>query len=248
MCGVFMKKDYNIEEIRTFLESHHDAGLSLLFDDGHEVNLTYDTVRVAAKRLEQDLEAIPPDRRAAAEFSPCRVCPARETAIMCHALPAILPFLDALNPYQSYQPLTVVYVGRDTEDGNGVLHMRRTTLQRALQYIAMESVLGYCELGRLYFKYFSGIIPFSSAEAIAERIYANIMLAENGNLAAVSAIIDSMRENLGVTMQCQIKRVRLVSQSDVFVNAFINLHTALELLRPEERSSVRETLAKREAL
>lgn len=248
MCGVFMKKDYNIEQIRDFMESHRDAGLSLLFDDGHEVDLTYSTVHVAAKKLEQDFEAIPADRRAAAEFSPCRVCPARETMIMCHALPAILPFLDALNPYRSHQPLTVVYVERDTKDGNGMLHMRRTTLQRALQYIAIESVLGYCEVGRLYFKYFSGIIPFSSAEAIAERIYANIMLAENGNLTAVAAIIDSMREHLAVTIECQIKRVRLVSQSDVFVNAFINLHMALELLRPEERSSVREALANRETL
>jgi len=243
-----MKKDYNIEEIKTFLESHRDAGLSLLFDDGHEVDLTYDTVHVAAKKLEQDFDAIPADRRAAAEFSPCRVCPARETAVMCHALPAILPFLDALNPYRSHLPLTVVYVERDTKDGDGMLHMRRTTLQRALQYIAMESVLGYCEVGRLYFKYFSGIIPFASAETIAERIYANVMLIEHGNQAAVAAIIDSMREHLAVTIQCQIKRVRLVSQSDVFVNAFVNLHMVLELLRPEERSRVCEALAKREAL
>jgi len=243
-----MKKDYNIEEIKTFLESHRDAGLSLLFDDGHEVDLTYDTVHVAAKKLEQDFDAIPADRRAAAEFSPCRVCPARETVVMCHALPAILPFLDALNPYRSHLPLTVVYVERDTKDGDGMLHMRRTTLQRALQYIAMESVLGYCEVGRLYFKYFSGIIPFASAETIAERIYANVMLIEHGNQAAVAAIIDSMREHLAVTIQCQIKRVRLVSQSDVFVNAFVNLHMVLELLRPEERSRVCEALAKREVL
>ena len=245
---MLMKKDYNIEEIKTFLESHRDAGLSLLFDDGHEVDLTYDTVHVAAKKLEQDFDAIPADRRAAAEFSPCRVCPARETVVMCHALPAILPFLDALNPYRSHLPLTVVYVERDTKDGDGMLHMRRTTLQRALQYIAMESVLGYCEVGRLYFKYFSGIIPFASAETIAERIYANVMLIEHGNQAAVAAIIDSMREHLAVTIQCQIKRVRLVSQSDVFVNAFVNLHMVLELLRPEERSRVCEALAKREVL
>jgi len=169
-----MKKDYNIEEIKTFLESHRDAGLSLLFDDGHEVDLTYDTVHVAAKKLEQDFDAIPADRRAAAEFSPCRVCPARETVVMCHALPAILPFLDALNPYRSHLPLTVVYVERDTKDGDGMLHMRRTTLQRALQYIAMESVLGYCEVGRLYFKYFSGIIPFASAETISAESFRSL--------------------------------------------------------------------------
>lgn len=229
------------------LASHCDAGLYMHFDDGLNLEITEKVVRAEAERMERDMEAYPPEMRAAAEFSPCRVCPARDTAVMCHALPAIAPFLVQLNAYQSFDEMNAVYVDHCGKDESNLLYVSRTSLQRALQYVAMQSVLGYCEVGRLYFKYFSGIVPFAPAMTIAERIYANIMLEKNGDLKAVESVIEEMRSNLMVTMACQLKRVRLVSRTDVFMNAFVNLHMALEMLGPEQRRRVREQLARREA-
>jgi len=226
------------ECIQQLLSTHIDAGLFLHFDDGLSLEITDKIVRAEAERMESDMAAYPPEMRAAVEFSPCRVCPARETAAMCHALPAIAPFLDQLSDYQSFNELSAVYVDRYAPDESCILHVSRTSLQRALQYVAIQSVLGYCEIGRLYYKYFSGIIPFASAQVMAERIYANIMLEKNGDLESVESVIEKMRSNLMVTMACQLKRVRLVSSTDVFANAFVNLHAALEMLGPDHRKRV----------
>ena len=230
--------------IRSFLVSHRDPGLYLFFPDGGFLDLSHRVVAAEADRLEHDPAALPDDRRAAAEFRPCPVCPARETAAMCHALPAILPFLDALDRYGSFDPVTAVYLELDETQG-ALLHVSATTLQRALQFVAMQSVLNYCEVGRLYRPYFSGVIPFTSAAMMAERIYANVMLEKNGDHAAIESVIAEMRAKLAVTMNCQIKRVRLVAQNDGFLNAFVNLHLTLEMLGPEHRDQVRADLSRR---
>lgn len=239
-----MIKKNSIDCIHQLLATYSGTGLSLLFDDGRILRLTEDVVHAAARRLENDMSALPPEIRDEQDFKPCAVCPERDTAAMCHALPAIVPFLEELRDYNSFNEVTALFV-EQSADGEYIMHLRRTTLQRALQYIAIQSVLYYCETGRLYYKYFSGVIPFTSAEDIAERIYANIMLEQNGDKAAVAGIIETMRENLMITMQCQIKRVRLVSHTDVFMNAFVNLHLVLELLAPEQRKIIRERLIQR---
>lgn len=51
------------------------------------------------------------------------------------------------------------------------------------------------------------------------------------------------RTDLAVTTQCQLRRVQLVCRSEVFVNAFVNLHIALEVLKPETQAKVRAALA-----
>lgn len=240
-----MRRSANSRTLKTLLDHYTAPGLSLIFEDGHTLDLTDATIHANANRLEHDLECLPMELRAAADFSPCRVCPKRSEAAMCHALPAILPFLDVLNSRYSYDKLTAVFVEVEGKDQQHILHVTHTSLQRAVQYIAIQSVLGFCEMGRIYLKYFSGVIPFASAEMIAERVYANVMLEKNGDLEAVNETLQTMISLLSETMNCQLKRVRLVSKSDVFVNAFVNLHLAFSLLQPAERQRVRETLAQR---
>ena len=203
-------------------------------------------MRKAAADLEEQLPSMPQEIRTAMEFKVCAVCPARHTAAMCHALPAIVPFLEQINMYSSFDNVTAVFVDQHANNEK-VVHICRTTMQRALQYMAIQSVLYYCEIGRLYYKYFSGVIPFSSAEEIAERIYANIMLEQNGNHDAVLRIIESMRTNLSTTLQCQAKRVRLISKSDAFMNAFVNLYMVLEMLVPENLGELRSAFGRRVA-
>lgn len=240
-----MDKHPHIHAIQQLVDRYKEAGLTIFFDDGQVVDLTYRAVNAAAERLEHDQDAIPADRRSAAEFLPCKVCPARHTAAMCHALPAILPFLDELNPHKSYKHVYALYVEKGDEQNSPVLHASSTSLQRALHFVAMQSVLSFCEIGRLYRRFFSGVIPFSSSETIAERIYANVMLDNNGRLEEVEKTLQSMRADLTVTMQCQIKRVYLVTRSDAFANAFVNLHLALQLLAPDSLGHLREVFSKR---
>ena len=54
------------------------------------------------------------------------------------------------------------------------MHVARTSVHRALQYISILSLMYYCEVGREYFKYFSGVIPFMDPLPIVERVYLNI--------------------------------------------------------------------------
>lgn len=239
-----MENYSHLKSVQQLADCYQEPGLTLLFDDGQVVDLSFRAVNSAAERLEHDLSAISAEQRAAVKFNVCKVCPARHTAAMCHALPAILPFLDELNPHKSYKHVYAMYVESGVEKEEPVIHLSRTSLQRALHFVAMQSVLSFCEIGRLYRKYFSGIVPFSSPKTIAERIYANVMLEKNGSQDEVHKTLQAMCNDLSVTMECQIKRVRLVSRSDAFANAFVNLHLALYLLKQENLDRVREEFSK----
>ncbi len=229
-----MQRHRHIQVIEQILDHYQAPGLTVLLD-GDTIDLTYPAIQAAAEQLQDDTVAIPPDCRAATDFQACKVCPYASSAALCHALPAILPFLDAFNPHKSYQRVMAVYVGSAEADEPPVRHVVRTSLQRALQFVALQSVLNFCEVGRLYRRFFVGLIPFAGAREMAERIYANVMLDASGQTAKVRKTVQEMRETLTVTMQCQIKRLRLVSRSDAFANAFVNLHLALQMLEPECR-------------
>ena len=230
--------------LQDLFEGQQHNGLFVLFDNGDKIDLTEPNVRKAADDLEEQLPSMPPETRTATELEPCAVCPARDTAAICHALPAIIPFLNELRLSKSFDQVTAIFID-EHENHQKIYHICRTSMQRALQYVAIQSVLYYCEIGKSYHKYFGGVIPFSPAEDIAERIYANIMLEQNGNHDAVLQIIEGMRTNLSTTMQCQLKRVRLVSKNDVFLNAFVNLHLVLDMLAPENLDELRHLSSRR---
>lgn len=230
------------KDVDRILDRFQSRGLTLIPDEGDEIDLTFQAVDDAAEHLKHDTEAIPERCRAAVEFQLCEVCPMAGTeAAMCHALPAILPFLQAFNLRHSHYDVKAVYVDHGHGGEKRVIHISATSLQRALQFVAMQSVLTFCETGKRYRRFFKGIIPFAAAEEMAEKIYANVMLQEKGDATAIRKTIQEMRDTLSITMQCQVKRLRLVSQSDAFANAFVNLHLALQMLDLDTIAALRES-------
>lgn len=234
------------QTLETLLARYANSGLYIVFDDGEELDLSREAIEAFRSRLGEDEQTLPLVKRAATDFQPCRICPGRGASAMCHALPAILPFVQCMNERSSFDMLVAVYVDSAGKDEpTPALHISRTPLSRALQYVAMESILWHCETGRVYFEYFRGVMPFSPARDVAERVYANVMLDKNGEAGAVDQTLGRICETMEIAMHCQLRRVRLVAESDAFANAFANLYLALQMLRPGVRHEVRERIARR---
>ncbi len=238
-----MDKIQTSGSINALIDKYSECGLYMIFDDGEEVNLSRSAVEQLRSRMETDESMVQLLTRTQQDFKTCSICPAREHAAMCHALPAIIPFVSGMKARSSFDSVIAVYVDDSGEQpARKVIHAGRTSLSRAMQYVAIQSVLWHCETGRLYFKYLGGVLPFSSANDIAERIYANVMLEHGGDAGAVDCTLSKMVETLMIAMQCQVRRVALVAESDVFANAFVNLYLALDLLKPERRMEVRSRM------
>jgi len=224
-----------------------EPGLFLLFDDGRELLLTRRVVDAYKQRYLTDPSLLPAPFRTAAEYRPCAVCPSRDTAVICHSIPTVFPFLEDLDRYISYDRVTVVFRAEPGGHDNGdeILHLTRTTMQRALQYVAILSLIYYCGVGRKYFKYFTGVIPFMDPELIAERIYTNLYLDLRGDERAINELIARMRYEVDFTVRCQLKRLELLCRNDAFMNAFANMHTCLFFLAPEMLPDLRRRVAER---
>lgn len=196
-------------------------GLYLLFPDGHRLDLTEEVIHRTTQCFLDDPTRLPPGVRAAADYQPCRICPKRETAEICHAIMATLPFVDEVDRYVSYDSVTAVYRGH----GSAVLHVSATTMQEALKYLSLLSLMHYCEVGRKYFPYFQGINPLMPADEIAPRVFQNLYFDCRGDLDEVGRIIRSMQDEIQVTTHCQMDRLRLICRNDAFLNALVNVHS-----------------------
>jgi len=216
-------------------EKFSEPGLYLLFDDGMK------------QRYLKDPQLLPPSVRAAPAYAPCSVCPERDTALICHAIPTVFPFIEDMDRFLSHETVLAVFrpAPCDTSDDSSVLHVSRTSVQRALQYVSIMSLIDYCEVGRTYFKYFSGIIPLMDPLTIIERIYLSIYWDLRGDLPAIDALMVKMRTELDITVQCQLERLRLFCQSDVFPNAFVITHIVTQLLNADMETFVQERFAAR---
>lgn len=234
-------------DVQGLMDRFTEPGLFLLFDDGRELLLTRRVVEAYKQRYLADPGLLPPEFRTAAEYRPCAVCPSRDTAVICHSIPTVFPFLEDLDRYISYERVTVVFRAEpgEHEPGDAILHLTNTTMQRALQYVAILSLIYYCGVGRKYFKYFTGVIPFMDPGLIAERIYTNLYLDLRGDEGAINEIIARMRYEVDFTVRCQLKRLERLCRNDAFMNAFANMHTCLLFLAPELLPDLRRCLAGR---
>ncbi len=197
------------------------AGLYLLFPDGRRLDLTEEVIHRTTQQYLDDPSRLPPEVRAAADYQPCSICPKRDTAEICHAIMATLPFVDDVDRYVSYDAVTAVYRGQDST----VLHVADTTLQEALKYLSLLSLMQYCEVGLKYFPYFQGVNPLMPAEDVARRVFHNLYFDCRGDLDEVGRIIRSMQEEIQVTARCQMDRLRLICRNDAFLNAMVNVHS-----------------------
>jgi len=131
-------------------------------------------------------------------FKTCSVCPYRGKDVLCSAIKPLLPFLDNLNDFKSFDPVTVVF--RDT---GKVLSIKDTDMQNALQYLTDMSVFQYCEDMKRYREYYSGIRPLRSTSENVQTLLLNIFWKSNGDkeqmrntIKELQKAIEKCKENL----------------------------------------------------
>ena len=218
------------------LERYEEPGLYLLFDDGSELTLTAKEIKATAKRFLADPELLTPDMRRAAHYSPCEICPEKHSAKICHAILPYLPFIESTEHYLSHESVVAAW----RAPGDEPLSLMRTDLQQALKYVAMLSLMSYCETGRQYEAYFREVNPLLPPEQIAEAVFRRLHVATAGNLTEMRQVVKRMALELLTTSRCQTRRIALISSSDAFLNAFVNVQTATELLLLDIQSQLEQ--------
>ena len=203
-----------------------DPGLYLLWPDGGRLELTRRAIESGTSAMLEDPGRIPPHVRAAADYQPCEICPHRDTAVICHAIMPVLPFVDEIDRFLSHDQVTAVF----SAEGGGGLRVVETAMQEALQFVSILSLTSYCEVGRKYGAYFEGIDPLTPPQAIAESVFRRLYVESRGDLARVSAVVRTMQEEILHTTRCQTARLRLISKRDALVNAFVVTHTMTTVL------------------
>ncbi|NQU39601.1 MAG: hypothetical protein HQ523_06580 [Lentisphaerae bacterium] len=212
-----------------------EPGLYLVPSEGEAIVLTRKVIDESARALLNDPQKLTPSMRAAADYQPCDICPERDTSEICHAILPTLPFLDEIDRYMSYDRVTAVYREPDTE----ILMIRETSMQEALQYVTILSLMYYCEVGRQYYSFFHSVNPLMPQIDIATAVFHNMYHDCEGDLQRLAKTLKTMQEELLQTTWCQVKRLRLISQGDAFLNAFVSAQTTTELMLMEVAARLR---------
>ncbi len=208
-----------------------DPGLYLVWPDGSRLDLTRRAIEAKARAMLADPSKIPPHVKAAAEYKACTICPQRDTDEICHSIMTTLPFIDEIELYASFDRVTAVF----RQDGDEIVHVVETTMQAALKYVSILSLTTYCEVGRKYGTYFHGVNPLMTPRDIALAVLRSIYFGACGDMSKVAEIIHTMQEEILHTTRCQMARLRLISKSDAFLNAFVAAHTTTDFLFLELR-------------
>ena len=207
-------------------DEYIQSGMYLLFDNSQKLSLTKNEIELFSQDLWRDLSKLPADIREAADFSLCPICPEKEKRGICPALHPVLPFLNIIDKYNSFDRVTAIYKGEDNE----VLHVSDTAMATALQYISTLSLMYYCRTGRKYWRYYFGINPLMNAREVRQRVYLNIYWLYKGDLRAIDRNISTFKNELKITSVSQIKRLHLICKNDAFINAFANTHISADIL------------------
>jgi hypothetical protein len=155
----------------------------------------------------------------------------RDTAEICHAIMPALPFFDDIDRYMSYDRALAVY----RADEDDIFVVSDGSMAEALQFVAILSLIHYCELGQEYRKYFKGVTPIMPVNKIGRNVFANILLECGGDLERVKSTIKLISHNILHTAQCQVARLNLISKRDAVVNAFVNAELIFQYVNKELR-------------
>jgi hypothetical protein len=203
-----------------------EPGLYLLWEDGARLALTRAHISTCTRNMLAEPDTIPESVRAAAVYRPCAICPERDRAEICHAIMPVLPFLQEVDRYMSYDRVTALYREVDSE----ILSVVETTMQQALKFVCLLSVISYCEVGQKYRHYFAGVNPLMSPSGMASVVYRNIYVTSDGDRERVASTVLCMRDELLHTTRCQMERVKLVCRQDAFANAYVSTYTVIQML------------------
>jgi hypothetical protein len=199
-----------------------------LFPDGGQpvIALTAERVKHFAHDLWLDPDRLPPATRAAAEFQRCDICPALSLGGLCDAIRPTLTTFGAVDRYASYDRVIAVY----RAEGSGILGVAETDMQGALKYVAMLSLLYFCQCGRKYWPYFRGVTPLMGPSEIAEFLYLNMFWIHRGDRQAMQEMIRRFKDEMFLTSRNQNLRLNLLCTNDALMNAFVGTFVIAEFL------------------
>jgi len=208
------------------IDDYKQEGIYLHFEDSSSLVLTNEVIAQAVNDFWSDSAKIPPEIKRSDEFQRCSVCPGREQEGFCAGLGPVLPFLEIIDKYKSFDPVIAIYKGK----GLDVLSVANTTMQHALTYVSNLSLLNHCLYSRGYWRYYFRVEPLLSSEAVVAKIYLNIYWLHGGNREKIDDVISRFQEEMMLTTKNQVGRLGLICKNDAFINAFINAQVATALL------------------
>lgn len=220
-------------------DDHKQPGLYLTLKDATRILLTRENVEKITKEYWQNPDKIPLAVKNAVKFQRCPFCPVKKDDF-CDALRPVLPFMDVMDNYNSFDEVSAVYKGDDRE----LHHLSFTTMQRALRYISTLSLMRYCWVGRKYWKYYTGIIPVMGTDEIANRIYLNMYWVHEGDRNRVDQLIATLKSEISITARNQVERLRLFCKNDAFLNAFTLTHLVSDVLNEYKDTNLLEQMKK----
>lgn len=205
---------------------YRDEGMYVHCENGTVFNFSLKNVELLADEYWNNPEKINPEIRHNELFKTCSVCPYRGDDVLCSAIKPLLPFLENLNDFKSFDPVTVVF-----RDANKVISVKETDMQNALQYLTDMSVFQYCEDMKRYKEYYSGIRPLRSTHENVQTLLLNIFWKSDGNKDKTRNTIKDLHKSIDITTRNCIDRINLICRSDAFKNAYIRTHILGDLIQ-----------------
>jgi len=136
------------------INNFQEEGLYLIFSDEKCISITQKEIKKYFKNFFTNKSFFPLAVRNAAEMELCEHCPGKKIGeVFCVALRPVLPFLEDIDKYMSYEKVTAVYRAAD----QNILTIAKTDLQSALTYVSIISLIFYCKNNEKYKEYFYGI-------------------------------------------------------------------------------------------
>jgi len=215
-----------IDEMNLKFSEFENPGLYLIFSDGNRLPLTKENIELTVETYWSDPTKIPLHVRKATGFQRCHFCPLVGTEDMCDAIRPTIPFLEIVDKYVSYDKVTAVY----RDDNQDILYLSRTTMQQALKYVSILSLMYYCRKGRTYWRYFWGINPLMHGREIASRLYLNLAFLHHCNREEIDKVTSKFKEEIKITSKNQVERMNLVCKNDAFLNSFVNTQMITQIL------------------
>ena len=225
------------------LSQFAQTGLYLVFGDSTMLSLTESNIADVTRRFWEDPAKITSEVRRHEDFQPCSICPDAGKDALCHALRPILPFLEDIDRYFSYDKVVAVYKGNEEK----VFHLAESEMQNALQYICILSLFSYCKVGKRYKEYYHGVIPVIGFAPAVERMYLNVYWLHNGDRVAVDRFLRQFQQDISVIIGNVLKRLNLICRKDSLLNAFYTMLVTVDLLTMKVDEALEKAFEKEKA-
>jgi len=215
----------NDKKLDINFDDFQKEGIYLQFPDGSSMDFSKERIKQLADEYWNNPVKIPPHIREQENFKTCEVCPYKGQNVFCSAMKPLLPFLEEMEKFTSYDKVMVVYIAKE-----GILHASETTMQGAMQYVANMALFEYCEDTKQYKKYFTGITPLMDSKKAMCKIFLNIYWLSKGNSEKAKKILDDLNRDVTCTATSCVKRLNTICKSDVFMNAYVKTQTITDIL------------------